>query len=717
MNRVQVLQTDPESNVLVKLPVLSSIPLRSGYDRNKLSRYGDDCWDLTPAVFRENARRCHCTVIFGSLADPVAAEAMRAYLYARLNVRLPGWSPLLPPASIRQAFNHMKRFFEFLTNEQDTLSLAKVDQALLDQYAKVTLASKRRQPAANVIMLKPIWHLYHYRAHLPHGGLKFEPWPGQSAASLAGYNSRIYENRTARIPEAILTPLLGWASKYVQEFSRDIFAARAELSKIEQQVEQYAKADRDLSRKQLSAIRKARIKSWLAERAREGRGIPVWAQSINSASRDKGLGTPINWRLLNLVAGVDTKLNPGSHLGLQSAMKQIVKVHMSKYGTERGGFNTSISLSPDTRRPWRPSFDHKALKREERMLQTACYILCAYLTGMRDCEIQAMRPGCLDLTRSEDGLIERYRVRSTAYKARRAVGDPADWITIAPVAEAIEVLELLSQPAAASHGIKTLWPVLNSKPTGKTHVSAEIVNHLNEFRDHVNAVLAHGDRASPIPTTHEGKPFRITTRQFRRTLAWHIANRPFGTIAGMIQYKHASVAVFEGYAGSSHSGFQRQVDQERRYGQLDDILEYFDAHQVGDSFSGPASTRIETTIEGVAQRLSPLPARIADRGRLRVMLGSLAQTLHVGVLADCFFDPANALCLKATTDQSNPQPALCQPTKCPNACIRTRHLPAWQSAADNAKALLKEKRLSNMQRSALKNELDRIYQVIHENVS
>ena len=41
----------------------------------------------------------------------------------------------------------------------------------------------------------------------------------------------------------------------------------------------------------------------------------------------------------------------------------------------------------------------------------------------------------------------------------------------------------------------------------------------------------------------------------RRTIAWHIANRPFGTIAGMIQYKHASVAAFEGYAGSSRSGF------------------------------------------------------------------------------------------------------------------------------------------------------------------
>jgi len=41
------------------------------------------------------------------------------------------------------------------------------------------------------------------------------------------------------------------------------------------------------------------------------------------------------------------------------------------------------------------------------------------LTGMRDCEVQAMRSGCLSLARSEDGLIMRHRVRSVAYKGKR----------------------------------------------------------------------------------------------------------------------------------------------------------------------------------------------------------------------------------------------------------------------------------------------------------
>ncbi len=83
--------------------------------------------------------------------------------------------------------------------------------------------------------------------------------------------------------------------------------------------------------------------------------------------------------------------------------------------------DTVISIDPDTDQPWRSRFDAKMLLVEERMLQAACYIVCAYLTGMRDAEVQAMRAGCLDVQRSEDGLIERYRIRSTIYKQRVSI--------------------------------------------------------------------------------------------------------------------------------------------------------------------------------------------------------------------------------------------------------------------------------------------------------
>jgi hypothetical protein len=375
--------------------------------------------------------------------------------------------------------------------------------------------------------------------------------------------------------------------------------------------------------------------------------------------------------------------------------------------------NTPIATDPDTGSPWRPRFDVKTLAHEERMLQAACYVVCAYLTGMRDCEVQAMRFGCLSLTRSADGVIERHRVHSMAYKGKLGQGEPAEWVTIAPVAETIQVLEQLSARAAAARGTDTLGPLLSLQTGTKAHVSAEIVRQLNAYRDHLNGLF--GTKGAPIiPSSPDGTAWQITTRQFRRTIAWYIANRPFGTIAGMIQYKHASVAAFEGYAGSSPSGFRAEIETQHKLGQIEDIVAYFDDRHAGARLSGPAAARIGQVLAGAAAELRPLPGIIANRARLCTLLASTARTLHVGILADCFFDPATAVCLRRAPNRGNTAPmiSLCEPTRCANACITVRHRPAWARAADDAQALLKEKRLSGLQRTVLTEDLQRIETVL-----
>ena len=178
--------------------------------------------------------------------------------------------------------------------------------------------------------------------------------------------------------------------------------------------------------------------------------------------------------------------------------------------------------------------------------------------------------------------------------------------------------------------------------------------------------------------------------------------------------KHASVAAFEGYAGSSKSGFRAEVKAQRALGQIDDILDYFDDRRAGGSPSGPAGPRIARTLDAAGDTLGPLPAMIADRARLRTLRASLARTLHVGPLADCFFDSSTALCLKRTTasDRTTPLIALCEPTRCPNACLTQRHRPVWERAAADAALLLREKRLPAPQRVVLQQELARIQAVL-----
>src|SRR3546814_20374158 len=97
------------------------------------------------------------------------------------------------------------------------------------------------------------------------------------------------------------------------------------------------------------------------------------------------------------------------HFGLAKGVSALIEAAAADLGVEVGGMDTPISIDPDSGRPWRARFDAKTLAQEERMLQAAAYIVCAYLTRMRDCEVQAMRRWRLPHASSEDVLGGRKR--------------------------------------------------------------------------------------------------------------------------------------------------------------------------------------------------------------------------------------------------------------------------------------------------------------------
>jgi integrase len=691
-------------------PVLESAPLRQGHKRSALSRFEDDTWDLSPAVFRENARACHVTAHFDGIDDESVERTLREFLYARLNFDVPGHRGRLPPASIRQLFNRARRFLEFVATKMGTCNLASVDQALLDAYRNHLTADPQRRSVQVAHLLEVVVDLHHYREHIPSGGLELLPWKARSAFLVAGARQTRGENKTPRLPEEVIAPLLKWSLKYITVFSTDILAARVELDTLEKHCQALMAQDRRRSESIRRRQRLDRLTAYLDQRRCQGRGVPIWTTSHNGTVREDAttgaVTRTVNALLIHLHIGVDAKAEPSAHVLLTRQRQEIIEETIAAIGTETGGMDTPISINPDTGKPWRHRFDPKTVLLEERMLQAACYIVCAYLTGMRDCEVQAMRTGCLEVKRSEDGLIERFQVRSTVYKRRDVRGQREKWVTIEPVANAIAVLERLTHHVRQRRGGDTLWRVLDHGRSSKEHVSAEIVRQLNAFHDHLNAQFATAD-APIIPAGTDGKPWRITTRQFRRTVAWHIANRPFGTVAGMIQYKHASVAAYEGYAGSSRSGFRNEVERERALGQLDDVLSYFERHRAGEVLMGPAATRICSELQQAIDKLDPLPGHIADPARVRAMLAHVAKTLFVGVLNDCFFDPATALCLNGKTQAATPAMAQCQPDRCPNSCISNQHRPMWLKAIADGDGLLERKGLSPNQRTAIENDIRR----------
>jgi hypothetical protein len=174
--------------------------------------------------------------------------------------------------------------------------------------------------------------------------------------------------------------------------------------------------------------------------------------------------------------------------------------------------------------------------------------------------------------------------------------------------------------------------------------------------------------------------------------------------------------MFEGYAGSIPSGFRREVEQERALGQLDDVVEHYEeAIRRGVPPTGPASARLRSEFARIREELGDFPGHVVDAQRLRAMLAHLGRALHVGLLADCFFDPDTALCLDregATPDRSAPVLCHCRPDRCPNACITRRHLAPWQMSIAEGEEMLHTKRLSSLQRQIIADDNERKRQLI-----
>src|SRR6266540_1796777 len=183
--------------------------------------------------------------------------------------------------------------------------------------------------------------------------------------------------------------------------------------------------------------------------------------------------------------------------------------------------------------------------------------------------VKHLRRGCLAVEADPERRLTRHKVTSRAIKGENTpAGVEATWVVGAPVADAIRVLEQL-QP----DGQDWLFAPLvtghhhNRRRDGRTHNNEVLsikatIEDISGLIAWINRYCAERNLPDRVPDIH-GQPARVTTAQFRRTLAWFIARRPGGSIAGAIAYRHHSVHMFEGYAGTSASGFRAEVEAEQ----------------------------------------------------------------------------------------------------------------------------------------------------------
>ncbi|MDH6222890.1 hypothetical protein M2283_010242, partial [Streptomyces pseudovenezuelae] len=94
-----------------------------------------------------------------------------------------------------------------------------------------------------------------------------------------------------------------------------------------------------------------------------------------------------------------------------------------------------------------------------------------------------------------------------------------------------------------------------------------------------------------------------------------------------------------------------------------------EASRVGMSGSGTGSERISAEFERIRRELGDLPGVVSSSARLRTMLQHLTKTLHPGVLNDCFYQAATAICRKRAKALGRPLPLHNMCLHCPTEFV------------------------------------------------
>ncbi|WP_217234651.1 hypothetical protein [Streptomyces sp. AC555_RSS877] len=630
--------------------VLHGRQLRSGIRLEDTSRYSHDIWQLTPARLKAHE---HALILnFPTLPQRFRPAAKRLF-YALLSLELPDGEEAPGITTIRSKFTEIKRFLKWLdrrwTPERNELS--ELSPGDLDGYRKHLLARFPNHHAQRERSRTAVRLLWRWRRHLGVDALRFNP------LDLEGWSEskqvRHGENDTDRLPEDVLGPLVVWALRFIDDFAQDIFEADRRWREARM---------RGPSRRSARGSVPARLQGLLDQHIAAGRPLP-------------GRGGQPNIAYLARVLDCDR--------AAVDQYRRAVDAATAIVGVTDSAFIENVQGRLDGE-PWIESITThhttaNSLSRLARHLQAACYIVIAFLSGMRDSEVKHIKRGSLEIKYDEDGRPYRWRLNSLAFKGEEDVaGVPATWTVSAAVARAIKVLEQL-QPSTEAflfgrllHGCgahKGDNEALGNKATNK---------HLNEFAAFVNRLCAGRGRTDTI-AAGPGQRIRLKTSHFRRTLAWFIARRPGGVIAGALQFRHHSIQMFEGYAGTSDSGFRAEVESEQAIARGEVFMEMIDAHEHLD-LAGPSAEEAARRLKDFGDRAQFRGQVALDKHRLKRIMKRHDPAIYPGEYITCVNDPAKALCEKGRRGNSEGLPSHggCLPLACRNVALTPENVATWQ---------------------------------------
>jgi hypothetical protein len=637
--------------------VLHGRPLRETAELEHTSRFTDDLWRLTPAVLQ---RHQTTLVLNFQLVPAHYRQVTKELCYAMLSGPLPPAERRLSITTVHRALNELKWFYAWLqARNPGGRALAELTGADLHDYQRHLLATipstQARHDARHAVRL-----LWRYRETLSTDRLPLDPRHVEGWSEPAA--NRPAENATDRIPEPVLGPLITWSLRFVDDFAPDILAVNQRWRELREH-SRYTKPGVN------SGVRD-RLHG-LLEGHRERRE-PIPGRK----------GQP-NMNFLASLLGCHVKTLGRYRPDIDDAVREL---GVAAYST----FDVPITATLDGQ-PWITGIvsDHQVphgLAHLSRLLQIACYVLIAYLSGARDSEIKHLRRGCLHTQRLTNGTAYRWKMTSLAFKGERdPAGVEATWVIGHPAARAITILEQLQPPET-----DLLFALLLNGPaagpaaraTNSALSNPTTNDSLNDFVGWINNYCATRGRGDGIPHVN-GKNWRLITRQFRRTLAWFIARRPGGAVAGAIAYRHQAIQMFEGYAGTSDSGFRAEVESEQALARGEHLLAMIDQHE-HKTLAGPASEEAAHRLEQFGEHVRFAGTVITDPQRLKRLMRRDDPAIYPGTYATCVFNPDKALCLKHRDNPDRQQPSLsnCRPLDCHNVALTTDNTTTWRAEID-----------------------------------
>lgn len=398
---------------------------------------------------------------------------------------------------------------------------------------------------------------------------------------------------------------------------------------------------------------------------------------------------------------------------------EIAHLHLSESMKTKRFTIVAKKLMKDVNSGWlkKPIQTYGDLYVELQQLRTACTLTILAYSGIRTTELLSLTAGCYIKDFSVDGQ-SIYYINTILHK-HTGNGRKDTWVVIEEVVNAIKIIEALTrkirdaandQRLMLTDGSNNSFSV-NKNFTGRTFTEftmTSIVYQLNSFRDHCNINL---DRA-PIPEWPNefgvSEPWAFNARQFRRTLARFIARQPFGVIAGMLQYKHVEVAIFQGYAGEEPE-WNKLLKQEKVLANVDILGELaMDLSQgmVAGEFGTHLKSQFNAEFRGRAEDYPP--------SQIAKWLANTNKALFVGKFNFCFFDPTKAICTSRNPSIEKPIINFCQPGNCNNACISKRHKPLWEAQLNQAYEFYRHPKTSVFQKHQLQVEILSLESVVQE---